>query len=218
MIATARTAGFTLLEVLIASALLAVMMALLLAGMRIGADSWAQGERLSERAMRLLVVDNFFRSHLGNTKPLCEKPGSGRQADQPPKPVFKGEAERLAFAGTLPPQVRGGLYKFYLYVDEDHERRDLKLAIRPFSSGGEAETADAEPIEDVLVAENVESIRFGYQQKAETEDAPPQWLDTWRSAYLPRLVRVELTLRGEAAWPPLLIALPRADPSPDCQS
>jgi len=201
-----RHTGFTLLEVMIATVLLAVMMALLLAGMRIGADSWEQGEQLAERASRLLVVDNFFRSHLSDVKPLFESANDPRQVGAPPKPVFVGGTDWLEYAGTLPPQVRGGLYKFRLYLAEDGERRDLKLAMRPFSTGGGQGGA---PIEDVLVLENVESVRFAYYKKT-TVEGESRWQEAWKEGFLPALMRIEISLRGEPAWPPLFVA-PRAE-------
>lgn len=201
-----RQAGFTLLEVMIATVLLAVMMTLLLTGMRIGADSWEQGERLAERATRLLVVDNFFRSHLSDVKPLFENPDP-RAVGTPPKLLFKGGPDFLEYAGTLPPQVRGGMYKFRLYVAEEPGRRDLKLAMRPFSTGGNA--ADG-PIEDLLILENVESLRFSFYKISLVENEPSQWLEEWKENTLPPLIRVEILLRGEPAWPPILV-VPHAE-------
>jgi len=201
-----RQAGFTLLEVMIATVLLAVMMTLLLGGMRIGADSWEQGERLSDRASRLLVTDNFFRSHLSDLKPLFEAAPKAMGLGAPPKLVFTGSAALLEFAGTLPPQVKGGLYKFRLYLTEGAEPRDLKLSIRPLSSG---DSVEGEPIEDVLVLENVESLRFSFFQKgnAETES---HWVQEWTDNFLPSLIRIEIGLHGEPAWPAILIA-PRVE-------
>lgn len=201
-----RQAGFTLLEVLIAMALLAVMMVLLLGGMRVGVDSWGQGERLAERSTRLLVADNFFRSHLGDLKPLFEAAPKAGALGAPPKLVFSGGPTFLEYAGTLPPQVRGGLYKFRLYLEEDEERRDLKLSMRPFSAG---DKAGNEPIEDLLVLENVESLSFAYFKRgaAGTES---QWVEEWKENFLPSLIRIEIGLRGEPAWPAILVA-PRAE-------
>jgi len=201
-----RQTGFTLLEVMIATALLAVMMALLLGGMRIGADSWQQGERLAERATRLLVVDNFFRAQLGDLQPLFEAQPLASALALPPKPVFSGGPTRLDFAGTLPPQVRGGLYRFRLYLAEEGDRNDLKLSLRPFSTGDQR---GDEPIEDVLVLENVESLRFSYFKKGNT-GAESQWVEEWKEVFLPSLIRIEVGLRGEPPWPAILVA-PRAE-------
>ncbi len=198
--------GFTLLEVIIATVLLAVMMTLLLGGMRVGADSWAQGERVADRTSRLLVVDNFFRSHLSDVKPLFESPTQMGQVGAPPKLVFRGGANWLEFAGTLPPQVRGGIYKFQLHLVEEGDRNDLKLAMRPFSTG---EKGVSDPIEDVLVLENVQRLRFSYYKKVNTR-GESKWMDEWKENFLPSLIRVEISLRGEPKWPPIIIA-PRAE-------
>jgi len=199
-------AGFTLLEMMIATALLAVMMGLLLGGMRIGAGSWAQGERLAERATKLLVADNFFRSHLSDLKPLFEIPAEAKAGGAAPKPVFKGGESFLEYAGTLPPQVKGGLYIFRLYLAEEGERRDLKLSMRPFSAGGKA---GGEPIEDVLVLEDVENLRISYFKTGRADEAS-RWEPEWRDNVLPSLIRIEIGLRGEPAWPAILV-VPRAE-------
>ena len=198
--------GFTLLEVIIATVLLAVMMTLLLGGMRVGADSWDKGERLAERASRLLVVDNFFRSHLSDIKPLFESPTDARQVGAPPQLLFRGGPAFIEYAGTLPPQVRGGIYKFRLHLVEDGERNDLKLAMRPFST---AEKGLGEPIEDVLVLENIKSLRFSFYKKSNA-NGESKWMEEWKENFLPSLIRIEVSLRDEPEWPAILIA-PRAE-------
>lgn len=205
--------GFTLLEVIIATVLLAVMMTLLLGGMRLGADSWEQGERLSDRATRLLVVNNFFRSHLSDVKPFFESPTDNRQIAAQPKLMFGGGPDWLEYAGTLPPQVRGGIYKFGLHLVQEGERNDLKLAMRPFSTG---EKGPTEPIEDVLVLENIKSLHFSYYKKINANastnpNAESKWMEEWKeNLILPSLIRIDISLRGEPDWPPIIVA-PRAE-------
>jgi len=201
-----RQAGFTLLEVMIATVLLAIIMTLLMSGMRIGADSWEQGERLAERSSRLLVADNFFRAHLSDVKPLFESPTDPSQVGAPPKLMFRGASAQLEYTGTLPPQVRGGLYKFRLYLAEEGERSDLKLAMRPFST---ADKGEGEPIEDLLVAENVASVRLAYYKKTQVE-GESKWQDVWKEDFLPSLIRIDIALRDEPPWPSIFIA-PRAE-------
>ncbi len=198
--------GFTLLEVIIATVLLAMIMTILLGGMRVGADSWEQGERLADRASRLLVADNFFRSHLSDVKPLFESPTDTSQAGAPPILLFSGGSAWLEYTGTLPPQVRGGIYKFRLHLKQDGERNDLKLAMRPFSTGEKGVT---EPIEDVLVLENVKSLRFSFYKKS-TDNGESKWMEGWKENFLPALIRIEIGLRGEPEWPPIIVA-PRAE-------
>lgn len=201
-----RQGGFTLLEVIIATVLLSIMMTLLLGGMRVGADSWQQGERLSERATRLLVVDNFIRSHLNDVKPLFESPTDTRQVGSPPKLAFRGGPDWMEYAATLPPHVRGGIYKFRFHLVQDGDRNDLKLAMRPFSTG---EKGSADPIEDVLLLEGVESLRFSYYKRSQAR-GESKWLEEWKENFLPTLIRVDVGLRGEADWPSIIVA-PKAE-------
>jgi general secretion pathway protein J len=206
----ASQTGFTLLEIIIATVLLSIMMTLLLGGMRIGVDSWNQGERLADRASRLLVVDNFFRAHLSDVKPLFESPTDARQVGAPPQLLFRGGEDWLEYAGTLPPQVRGGIYKFRLHLVEEGERNDLKLAMRPFSTGEKG--GNVEPIEDVLVLENVKQLRFSFYKKnnANNANGESQWVREWKENFLPSLIRVDVTLRDEPPWPSIVVA-PRAE-------
>lgn len=215
-----RQTGFTLLEVLIATVLMAIMMTLLLGSLRVGAGSWERGEQRAEQAGRLLVTQNFLRSYLSGALPLLETVrAKGPQIAMPPmRPslLFRGVEGMLEYAATLPPQVRGGLYKFKLYVYEEAGQKDLKLSIRPFSSNDTDESD--EPIEDVTILEGVESLRIAYFGKVaaadEGESAPvqPQWLDQWEQPFMPLLVRVEITMPGEPPWPPVIVA-PKVDSS-----
>jgi hypothetical protein len=105
--------------------------------------------------------------------------------------------------------VRGGLYRFRLYWDQDQERSDLKLAMRPFSTGSNSNSGDEEPIEDVLVLEDVESLSFSYYKKTPVQ-GESRWLQQWKENFLPSLIRIDITLSNEPPWPPIFVA-PRAE-------
>lgn len=201
-----------MLELLIAMVLMAIMMTLLLGGLRIGAGSWEQGERRAEQTSRLLVTQNFLRTYVSGALPLIESRPENESAmvrPTPPALLFRGDEDTLEYVATLPPQVRGGLYKFKLYLTEDDARKDLKLAIRPFSALEAGEGAD--PIEDVVLLEGVDALRITYFGKPDTRggfgrERKPQWQEQWRQQFMPQLVRMDVTVRGEPPWPPLIIA------------
>lgn len=205
-------AGFTLLEVLIAASLLAVMMGLLLGSLRIAVDSWTAGERRSTATSRMLVTANFLRTHLSAAIPLFRNPVAGKAAisDETggqPQFLFRGDKSGLQYVGALPPQVRGGLYRFDLSWRRADERSDLKLMILPLAPiGGEQ---NAEPIDDVTVLEDVESFAISYLA-ANEGDGKVQWLNEWTDPTMPALIRVEIAIQGEPPWPPLVIA-PRVE-------
>jgi len=202
MASFSRAAGFTLVEVLMATTLLAVMMTLLLGSLRIGARSWEGGEGRVAAMSRMLASQNFLRAQLTATPGLREMAG----ADVPPgeRLVFQGDEQRLRYVGTLPPQVRGGLYVFELHVAERGDARDLKLAMRPMTGGAVRE--EAETIDDVTLVENLDTFRIAYLPPAE-QGMPAEWRHEWRDSVLPALIRLEIMPAGEAAWPPLIIAL-----------
>lgn len=200
-------AGFTLLEVLMAATLLAVMMVLLLGALRIGARSWEGGERRAAAMSRMLATQNFLRAHLTAALPLKETARADEEPDVAASPLlFEGGKDRLAYAGTLPAQVRGGLYRFELYVAEHNERRDLKLAIMPLvKPAGGAGDSGTKTIEDVTLLENLDTLRITYLNQT-TPDQPPAWQEDWRQATLPALIKLEIAPRDEAPWPELMIA------------
>ena len=56
-----RSGGFTLIEILIGTAILGIMMLILTGSLRIGAQSWEAGETRIERANRQFVIQNFLK-------------------------------------------------------------------------------------------------------------------------------------------------------------
>jgi general secretion pathway protein J len=200
-------AGFTLIEVLIATTLLGVMMLLLFGSLRIGITSWDSGEDKMARASRLFLVENFLRNHIGSALPLVEMNEPGGAATS-----LRGGEDWLEYVSTMPPQVKmGGLYRFRLYVARDGQHSDLKVAMRPYAANpnpsGTAEAA--EPIEDVLLLENLDQIRFAYlpENRQPSQAGNTEWLPEWQQPRLPMLIQVQIVPKNEQAWPVLVIAL-----------
>ena len=192
--------GFTLLEVLIAMTLLGVMMVLIFGILRVSVRSWESGEKQAAQVSQLLVLHNFLRSHLTRMKPWEDD-----FSEDEPVFSFQGTEEAVQFVSTLPLHNRGagGWHKFNLQLTKDHEKRDLIVKLEPFFPALEKEH---QPIDDVVLIENVEAIRFSYFG-ADKPDDEPQWLDEWlERSHFPKLIRVEIKVRGEKNWPPLVVA------------
>lgn len=202
-----RQRGFTLMEVLIAATLLAVMMTLILGSLRIGVDSWSTGERRSASINRMLVTANFLRTHLSAALPLFLPPQPGKLGGDPsglrPQFLFRGEQGWLQYAGTLPPQVMGGMYRFDLHWVQSTERSELRLTIWPLSPGDPGKVQ--EPIDDVVILEHVEGFSISYFKLNELEGRS-EWLKEWNEENMPALIRIEIAVEGEDDWPPLVVA------------
>jgi general secretion pathway protein J len=205
-------AGFTLLEVLIGTTLLAVMMLLLTGSLRIGAESWDTGEARMAKASRLYVVENFLRTHIGSLLPVAGTLKNGQL-----EPAFRGGRDSLDYVAPLPEQVRaGGLYRFELYVSKNGETRDLRMAIVPYATAPN-QADKVEPLDDLAILEDIKEFKLSYlphanpglgfnQLQQPMQNQPAQWIDEWQQPQLPALIRVDIEPEGEAPWPTLFIA------------
>ncbi|MDD2769518.1 MAG: prepilin-type N-terminal cleavage/methylation domain-containing protein [Methylococcus sp.] len=196
-----RSRGFTLIEMLIATSLLAVIALILTATLRMAAASWEKGEASVERASRALVVQEFLRARLATAFPIRE-PGEMNRVFV----AFRGGAQTLSFVSTLPPYIRGGLFRFKLYLAPKGESMDLRISVSPLTNSPQDQVA---PLDDVLILEGVEQFQLGYLgQNAQTGEL--SWVGEWNEQAMPRLVRLIIKPEGEDAWPPLMVA-PRVD-------
>ena len=105
--------GFTLVEVLVATALLSLVMLGLLTAMR----SFAQSETRIDERIRidddLRVSERFLRLVMGNVSPRPRATPAGAQKEID----FFGGADALRWIGVMPARHgAGGLYRFHLYA------------------------------------------------------------------------------------------------------
>lgn len=201
--------GFTLMEVLLATALLGIMMLLLTGSLRIGADSWEAGEERMAKASRLFIVESFLRRHIASLLPV-----SGVNKNGEMEPAFRGTATSLDYVASLPDQLEGGgLYRFKLYVAGQDDQRALRVSIVPYQSDPNQSKAEPKPIDDLAIVEPVKNITFSYYGPETTGgNVPPpngprgKWTDTWKEYQLPTLIRIDIEPEDEDPWPTVLIA------------
>lgn len=210
---TSRQLGFTLMEVLLATALLGIMMVLLTGSLRIGATSWEAGEERLAKASRLFIVESFLRRHIGTLLPVTSVNSQGEM-----EPSFRGTADMLSYVAPLPDQLEGGgLYRFQLYVSGQDEHRALRIAIIPYSSGPSQNQgqslSEPKPVDDLALVEPLEHVKFAYFGPVNDAANPSptgmpvgKWVQEWREYQLPTLIRIEIAREGEDPWPELLIA------------
>lgn len=192
-------AGFTLLELLIAMTVLALLMTLTFGGLTFGARAWERTLQTTSDVLDLRASQTLLRNALGHAYPrLVAKGAEAAFVD------FDGTPTRVRFLAP-PPQVfaAGGRASFDLRADTQGGRTKLVLAIGPEIPG-----ATPTPIAEDILLDNVKSISFSYfgspgQQETET------WRDTWQNRMnLPKLVRVHVEFaEGDARiWPDLIVA------------
>lgn len=192
-------AGFTLLELLMAMTVLALLMTLTFGGLTFGARAWERTLQTTSDALDLRASQALLRNALGHAYPrLVVKGTEAAFVD------FDGSPTRVKFLAR-PPQVfaAGGRASFDLRADTQGGRTKLIVAIRPEIPG-----AQARPIAEDILLDDVKSISFSYfgslgPQETET------WRDTWQNRMnLPKLVRVHIEFPdGDTRiWPDLFVA------------
>ncbi len=176
------SAGFTLLELLIALAIVGALLVVALGGLRVALAAWTRGENRVE-----------VQQHARGLAALLTRTVTGAYPYETTKPdslerivLFDGRPDRLAFATVSPPVPLSPTIAFtavMLSVDDGETRG---LAIREFALPNPDRFADTKP---QFEEPSVTSIKFRYRSPEET------WEDTWDGAEHQELpLAVEITL------------------------
>ena len=197
-----RSAGFTLLEVLLATALLAMALTLAFATLRAAGATAQRGEALAERNERSRAVSDFLRRRIGGAQgivyELDQASGTSKR--------FEGDEHSMRFVADLPDYLgRGGPQLHELAVGEAPDGLALSVDFRMIQAGQALPaTRPPEPL-----ARGLREVRFAYRTIGDDGELG-EWQPTWEQAQaLPVQVRVQVTdARGR--WPDMVVAVPLA--------
>jgi general secretion pathway protein J len=199
----ANASGFTLIEVLIATVLLAAGLTLAFATLGASTKTAQRGEAMAAHNERVRAVESFLRHRLEAVRPIPFNFDASTGAAQ----RFIGERERMRFVADLPDYLgRGGPYLHDFAIEDGGERITLALAM--VVAGQTVEEDDQRPPE--VLVEGLKSARFRYRSYA-PEGGLGEWQDEWENGeQLPLLVEVTIVDGNDDAWPPVVVALPAA--------
>ncbi len=211
---SARQRGFTLIELLIAVSLLALLMAMLFAGLNAGTRHIGrQSERL-DRVSRTVLAQSFLRAQLADARALTP-------SNVPSDAItFDGRADGVDFVSAAPQAVAvGGLQVLSLGIVEARGAggEQLLAGWRPFTGSGSGSGAGASPSAAVAsehrtaLLDHIQEAAFAYFGVVDPGEAPG-WHATWRNmSYLPSLIRLSVTFADGQRMPEFVVAL-RASP------
>ena len=200
--ARGRERGTTLLELLVAMALLALLASYAFGAIR-HLRSFDRAMRDIEDASSIEAVTAHMRRTIAGSRVVFFTT-SGSQA----KLAFVGEESRISLVADADNRLEwGGLYLVQIGFMEEEGERKLVAFRRVFRPAMDIEPGSRDP---VLLADQVASLRFRYFGSPE-KDAEAQWHATWTSMKtLPKAVEVILTFTNGRRWPPMVVAIPSA--------
>ena len=201
---TRRAAGFTLIEVLLATTLLALGLALAFSTLRAATATAQRGEAMSQRNEHMRAVELFLRSRIGGARATS----FGIDEDTALPRRFEGTRDTMRFVADLPDYLgRGGPYLHELTIDDDGNRGErLEVTFTLVLAGAALPERDPRPPE--LLASGLQAAGFRYRG-LDAEGTLADWQDEWTTVdRLP--LQVEVTLRDAQGrdWPPMVVAVP----------
>lgn len=195
-----RTAGFTLVEVMLAITLVALIMAMAYGGFRASIRATTSGEALIEETNRLRVTHQFVRSQMSQALSLIieEDEIEGESIR------FEGEPQRIRFVAPMPGYLSyGGPYVQQFSLERGRDGLDLVFY---FALLNGYMPGDLEESEGVVLLEGLRGGGFFFLGLDE-EDQTPYWADFWENpGLLPMAIglNVDLDRDNGLAWPELV--------------
>ena len=206
--------GFTLLEVLVAVVIMAVIMTTAFGALRLGGRSWEAGVTRASGNERFRSVANLMRRQVSQIIPMTWTDGTNKRI------AFDGASEQLRFVSPAPQQYRqAGLFEYGLSAQRDGPDTNLILSFIPFNPDSEAFQRPARD-QQLLLVEGLQRVSFEYfgspgdaggRGRTRTSTQPPSWQPRWAAdaTRFPDLIRVRMEVNaGQQPWPDLYLALP----------
>jgi general secretion pathway protein J len=192
--------GFTLLELLIALAVTAAVVALMFAGVGVIGRSTERSQRVIERSERMMVVSQWLGRKFDTLRLLS------RRNENTFVNFFSGNAAGVIWVAPLPERGdAGGLYVFRTNPLRHQDGRvDLSIEAVPYD--GALMALDwSRALRETLLAD-VRTLQWHYQD-GQTGEWTQQW-DSAKAQY-PARIRVEIA-DAQGDWPALVFPLVRA--------
>lgn len=202
-----RSAGFTLVELLLALTLMSMLLALAYGGLRASTRATEKGQRILEDSGRIRMAHQFVRKQLNQMSPLAFDVSEDGQE----RVVFMGDAQRIRYVAPMPGYLGfGGPQVQELEFVRGENGYDLVISHALLQNFEEDALYQREPI---FLLGNIARAEFSFLGQDE-EGELTRWSNSWDEvSVLPSSVAVDIEFNEDVyiKWP-LMMASVRTDP------
>jgi general secretion pathway protein J len=196
-----HSAGFTLVELLLAITLMSILLGLTYTGLRAASQSSQRGERILAAVGELRASHQFIRRQLNQMLPLSFAETDDLQAL---RIVFEGDAQRIKFVAPMPGYLGTGGPQVQMVevVNGDDDELLVQFSHALLQGFTEDRLYDRDP---VILLEGVSSAGFEFLGRDE-EGELTGWTTYWdQQDMLPVAVRLDLEFSEglNLHWPDL---------------
>jgi general secretion pathway protein J len=197
MRAASSARGFTLIEVVIALSLLALIMLGLVSALSTFGRTASSMDQRFERGDEARLVGEFLRGTLERVSARTMM----LTGDGALRPMFEGTSSELQWVGVMPARHGvGGLYHFRLFVAQDVSGPVLALQYLPYIGGNLMPDWGGAAMRDLVGG--LRHLDIAYAGADEGE-----WFSQWLAEEeVPQLMRLSIDAR-DASWPDLVVRL-----------
>jgi prepilin-type N-terminal cleavage/methylation domain-containing protein len=198
--------GFTLIEVLVSLALMAMIGTILVASLEIGGHTWQRVMRTAGNSEDIAQAQDFLRRHLASLYPQEHAPESSAGSE-----FLVSDGASIEFSSAAPDSSGDGLWRYHVALSRDSGA--LEVRSRRDRAGLEALPARWAS-EDLLPHAQSLVVRFWLKPA----ELPGRWVDRWVDlTHIPSLIRIDVTFadKDNRRWPSLYIE-PRVDTPTSC--
>jgi general secretion pathway protein J len=200
-----KSGGFSLLEVLLAIVLLALLIAGAYSGIRAAANAMRAGEAAIDRADRLRTAQEFLRHQLSRILPLAYAQNDSEGTSY----VFEGKDQFMRFVAPMPGYLsRGGPYVQTLELARSSDGLQLRFN-DAMLNGFDVQKSKKSDAETVVLLDHIRDGRFEYRT-LDDQGELTNWSSDWSNpAITPLMVRISLNMQPgvQMPWPVLDVPL-----------
>ncbi|MEE8448364.1 MAG: prepilin-type N-terminal cleavage/methylation domain-containing protein [Thermodesulfobacteriota bacterium] len=163
--------GFTLLELLLAISILAVVLAMATGGLSLGYRAWSKGGERMERLDRLRVVTSVIGQEVASAFAFAKGSKMAKEV------AFVGGQGSLSLVATNPPT---GTKEIVLYVDNDPATAESGLILKQdIVPNGSLFSSDKGRV--VELGKEITGLRLRYYHERKLSDGTvvKEWLTSW---------------------------------------